>query len=120
MVDWLCEGDRCTKFFHARASCRRQKNLILGLEDELETQKTGEETISRIFVDYFSNIFTNLGTNNDSLSRILDNMNLVSLPQTRLDLDRPIGDEIKATLFRMSHSKSPGPNGFHPIFFQQC
>lgn len=35
-------------------------------------------------------------------------------------MDRPFtSEDIRIALFEMSPNKSPGPDGFHPIFFQQ-
>lgn len=36
-ADWLREGDKNTKFFHAKASARKRKSRISGLEDEMES-----------------------------------------------------------------------------------
>lgn len=35
-LDWFCEGDRNTRFFHAKASSRFQKNNIKGILDAQE------------------------------------------------------------------------------------
>ena len=50
---WLPTGDKNTKFFHNRASQRRQKNHIEGLMDETGVWRTGEQQIGRIAEEYF-------------------------------------------------------------------
>lgn len=36
-------------------------------------------------------------------------------------LDAPFSrDDVRGALFEMSPNKSPGPDGFHPVFFQKC
>ncbi|GAA0179654.1 hypothetical protein LIER_29998 [Lithospermum erythrorhizon] len=41
----LKEGDRNTKYFHARAMIRRRKSRILGLEDEQGVWREGEDQV---------------------------------------------------------------------------
>ena len=33
-IQWLCDGDKNTRFFHSKATQRRQRNYIKGLYDE--------------------------------------------------------------------------------------
>ncbi|CAM8939724.1 unnamed protein product [Rhodiola kirilowii] len=54
---WLERGDRNTKFFHAKASHRKQKNWILKLKDSRGVLQEGEDKIMDIVTDYFSGIF---------------------------------------------------------------
>lgn len=56
-VDWLKEGDRNTKFFHSKASARKRKNRISGLEDEQGIWNEEEEEVERLFCEYFKDIF---------------------------------------------------------------
>ena len=57
-VSWLKEGDRNTKYFHNRASQRRQRNSIQTLIREDGEIVTGSEAIGTQFTDYYQALFT--------------------------------------------------------------
>lgn len=52
---WLKEGDRNTKYFHAKALARRKKNKIHGIEDENGDWIEDVEVV-KIFYKYFHHI----------------------------------------------------------------
>ncbi|KAL9666419.1 hypothetical protein QQ045_000750 [Rhodiola kirilowii] len=56
-VLWMEQGDKNTKFFHAKASQRKQRNWISQLKDPQGILHEDEEKIMSIVTDYFSNIF---------------------------------------------------------------
>ncbi|XP_062021002.1 uncharacterized protein LOC133737477 [Rosa rugosa] len=81
---WMKDGDKNTAFFHRKASNRRNKNRIKGLNNEAEA------------VDV----------------KVTEEMNV--------ELNKPYCEkEIKDALFQMHPSKSPGPDGMSPFFFQK-
>ena len=57
-VQWLGEGDRNTKYFHHRISERRRKNTIVGLWNDEGAWCESKESIVKIVIGYFENIFT--------------------------------------------------------------
>lgn len=57
-ADWLKEGDRNTKIFHAKASLRKRKNKIWGILDEDEKWIEEVEDIERMFCEYFATSFS--------------------------------------------------------------
>ena len=54
---WHQSGDRNTRFFHTVASQRRQKNRIMGLEDNNRVWQGSDEGIQSIVLNYFSSIY---------------------------------------------------------------
>ena len=45
---WLKEGDKITRFFHAKASNRKQCNRIVGVMDESKIWQDDEDKISEV------------------------------------------------------------------------
>ena len=58
------EGDRNTKFFHARASDRCMKNTILGLWNNEGKWCDDKDSIAATTVSYFQNIYTTTSPSN--------------------------------------------------------
>ncbi|CAN0847200.1 hypothetical protein LINGRAHAP2_LOCUS4846 [Linum grandiflorum] len=57
-LDWLKDGDRNTKIFHARASERKRKNTIRKLKDEQGQVFVGQEEVTICLARYFLNLYT--------------------------------------------------------------
>lgn len=115
---WLKAGDRNTKFFHYKASSRKRRNTISGLEDENGRWQTTEPELEKTVVHYFQKLFSSNGNtdfeavNEVMRGRVSDEMN------QRLLVDFT-AEEVKHALFQMHPSKAPGPYGFSPLFYQK-
>ncbi|KAL4348725.1 hypothetical protein GQ457_17G008210 [Hibiscus cannabinus] len=57
-VLWLSAGDRNTSFFHAKASARRKKNVLMGLCDANDHWQTSTSDVLHIASDYFVDLFS--------------------------------------------------------------
>ncbi|XP_062028440.1 uncharacterized protein LOC133744325 [Rosa rugosa] len=54
---WLKDGDRNSKFFHRRASNRKQKNKIKGLFDDNGVWQTSSNGIEDVVMKYFQQVY---------------------------------------------------------------
>ncbi|PON34612.1 hypothetical protein PanWU01x14_342780 [Parasponia andersonii] len=63
-------GDVNTKFFHLKASNRRKKNFITGLEDNASSWKIKENEITSIVEDYFRDLFSSSCVSSDALGSV--------------------------------------------------
>ncbi|XP_012847426.1 PREDICTED: uncharacterized protein LOC105967373 [Erythranthe guttata] len=117
---WMREGDKNTKFFHAKASSRRRKNTIAGLCNSEGVWCEREADIEKIVSDYFSDIFTSKDQPTSVMEEVLDAIEpRVSDTLNRILLEEYTVDEVKKALDGMQPLKSPGPDGFPVVFFQR-
>lgn len=68
------EGDKNTKYFHTKASTRKRKNKISGLEDEDGVWIEEVEGVERLFCEYFQNIFTTTNPSQAQLDAALTDL----------------------------------------------
>lgn len=113
---WLAEGDENSRYFHNYASKRKSRNHITGLMDSNGIWQESNDAVRNIITDYFSQLFQTSQaaeglTNGEYVASVSTVMN-----QT---LMLPVSEkEVKDAVFSMHPSKSPGPDGLNPAFYQ--
>ncbi|KAG8374776.1 hypothetical protein BUALT_Bualt10G0030900 [Buddleja alternifolia] len=116
--NWLQHGDSNTRFFHLSATIHHRYNHIRSIEVSPSCFVTDSNDIGNAFVNYFVDLFTstnpqiphNLNGLFQSVISNAENLALISIPSP---------DEIKNVMFSMNSLKSPGPDGFSPLFFKK-
>ncbi|KAL8502779.1 hypothetical protein ACS0TY_021770 [Phlomoides rotata] len=119
-LQWLQDGDRNSKFFHAM---NRIWKTSFGLSSLIVD---GELTfdpgiISDSVVQFYTELFTS--ADQDSYDdTILGEFIQHSIDPNENEMltSTPSIDEIKKAVFDMEQSSSPGPDGFGGSFFQTC
>ena len=117
-LNWFQEGDRKTRFFHARASSMFQKNLIEGIFDADEVWQVDQEEIEKVFIEYYSDLF--ISSKPSKFAEIVEAMQPKVTQSMNAMLVREFqASEVHKTLKQMYPLKAPSPNGMPPLFFQK-
>lgn len=115
---WLPARDKNTKYFHQRASQRHRKNHIHGVEDQNGEWCTCKRHIAIVAEQYFQCLFTT--ANPVNMETVLDSVERVVTRTMNNSLLEPYTpEEVRRALFQMHPSKSLGPDGMSPFFFQK-
>ncbi|RAL42604.1 hypothetical protein DM860_017149 [Cuscuta australis] len=116
--EWVLEGDKDSRLFHAWIKKRRLKNYINTIKNSKGQIVEGNEKVAQVMVEYYQDLLGN--------TKITDNINIdilaegkVLTVEQQLKLLAPIHpEEVKKYVFSIPNSKSPGPDGFSSGFFK--
>ncbi|XP_027095016.2 uncharacterized protein [Coffea arabica] len=111
-LDWLREGDKNTKYFHAFVKGRRIKNRIRKLQRENGSWAESEEEIVSEISGFFRELFTSGGRND--MSEILEGIPHSITQEMNTNLTKPVEEEeIQSAIFSMQSDKAPGHEYMH-------
>lgn len=115
-IQWLKEGDKNTKYFHASTIQRRKANHIGLLEKESGGWcQNGEEVVEEISA-FYSNLFTS--SDRGGWEDKLDGISTSVSDSMNSNLIKPVeACEIRTALFSMNSCTAPGLDGMTPLFF---
>lgn len=115
---WLREGDRNTRYFHAKTKQRRARNRITRLRNSMNEWAETEDEIEQVATTYFQQLFTssNPSTVDDTIRHIAAS---VDEEMNQRLLQVPQDEEIREAAFAINPEKAPGPDGMTSLFYQR-
>lgn len=114
---WISLGDLNTRFFHMVAIQKRRRNKVTALQDSAEQWIYEDQVIKELVLTFYSDLYSpgmpsDFAFNYEHSFPPIMNSDMILI-------ESPISiEETKNALFSMKNYKSPGPDGFHPLFFK--
>nr|CAD1817805.1 unnamed protein product [Ananas comosus var. bracteatus] len=119
--NWICNGDRNTKYFHMKATMRNRKNMITSLKNDAGKTVTDRVELQHLIDGHFEAFYTTPHTcdrSDSSWNIIKQHTPKISQVEANNMSAAPNMTELREALFSMKPDKSPGPDGFSARFFQ--
>ncbi|TYH19505.1 hypothetical protein ES288_A05G357100v1 [Gossypium darwinii] len=115
--NWLREGDRNTRYFHAKATGRLKKNVIEKLKNAEGQWVTNSKDINKVAKEYFVKLFRSNGQNAN-----IQEMGFIKDCVTRETNEWLCMDytekEVLQAIKQMDPNKAPGIDGLSGSFFK--
>jgi hypothetical protein len=116
-IKWTTLGEENTRFLHANATIRHNKNAIMVLKHKDGLEKTSHEDKAAIIWEAFkermgSSEFTYIYYDLADLVQPVDNLEDLTIPFSK--------EEIDTTVKKLQSGKSPDSNGFNSDFIKKC
>nr|XP_027065280.1 uncharacterized protein LOC113691366 [Coffea arabica] len=106
-IQWLKEGDKNTKFFHASVQGRRRRNSLHKLQREDGTWTESEEELSTEIAGYYRILLDS--NEGGDLNEVLHGIPHTITDELNRNLLKPVlEEEIKSVIFSMNPEKAPG------------
>ena len=114
---WLNDGDRNTRFFHAVTKNRIARNHLTTSLNSHGVKIRGNSDISKEAIRYFGELFSSTDYNPTT---VLHNIQTTVTEEMNGVLTRHITEaKIKQALFSIGATRAPGPDGFNAAFYQR-
>ncbi|KAL2246367.1 UNVERIFIED_CONTAM: Retrovirus-related Pol polyprotein from type-2 retrotransposable element R2DM, partial [Sesamum indicum] len=119
-MQWMKDGDQCSRVFFRKIAQRRVIRRILQINDENGTTHTDQGEVAHVFVSYFQNL---LGGTRRRLTVDIQYLRpwvrhcITDEEASHLLL--PFSpDDVKQAVFDIAEDKAPGPDGYSSWFFK--
>ncbi|XP_074283573.1 uncharacterized protein LOC141608118 [Silene latifolia] len=125
-LNWLKDGDACTKYFFNCVRERRKQNQIFGIQKQDGSWTFQDTDIYLSFELYFRDIYES-GVVHEPFADFLEASHSI-FAKLRFKLNNDQHDamaklftrkEVRKEVFQMGSSKSPGPDGIPGLFYQK-
>lgn len=117
-LDWVKDGDRNSKYYHAVIRNRRKRQLTQITLDSGEVTST-PAIIGNLAMEYFASLFS--ATPYHLEGSLFEGIEpIISDADDTLFSRLPLSDEIKEAIHDMKPSSAPGTEGFTGYFFLTC